>query len=113
MDSHGEVDFSRLKVPDPDLLARDGQFAEAIHALLLRSLVLVSRRLGLTWPRSLTSREILHQGALPGEAREQLLKLVQRVEVHHFGGLQPQAPDFQRCREIYDRLDHSLQGRGS
>nr|MEE4269498.1 hypothetical protein [Candidatus Krumholzibacteria bacterium] len=113
VDSHGDVDFSRLKVPDPDLLARDGQFAEAIHALLLRSLVLVSRRLGLTWPQSLTSREILHQGALSGETRAQLLKLVQRVEVHHFGGLTPQAPDFQRCREIYDRLDLTLQERGS
>lgn len=105
-----DIDFSRLQVPDPELLAAQGRFAEAIHAVLLRSLVLISRRLGLAWPRSLTSREILRQGRLPTEARDQLGKLIHRVELHHFGGMPPAVSDYQRCHEIYDRLAHSLKG---
>jgi len=100
----GDIDFSRLRVPDPDKLAAAGRFAEAIHALLLRSLVLISRRLDSSWPRSLTSREILRHGKLPAAARADLGQLIQRVEVHHFGGLEPVAADFSRCREIYARL---------
>ena len=109
-DTQGDIDFSRLKVPDPDRLAAAGQFAEAIHALLLRSLVLIARRLGSSWPRSLTSREILRHGKLPAEASLQLGQLVQRVEVHHFGGLEPAATDYTRCHEIYEKLADGLKG---
>ena len=94
----GPVDFSRLKVPDPDQLAKAGKFSEAIHALLLRSLVLISQRTKLAWPRSLTSREILRQGKIPDSARDKLGQLVKRVEVHHFGGMEPVDTDFARCK---------------
>lgn len=106
----GEDDFARLQVPDPEQLAASGRFAEAIHALLLRALVLAARRLDLSWPRSLTSREILRRGKLPDGASSQLGQLIQRVEVHHFGGQEPVAEDFTRCREIYQRLSSELNG---
>lgn len=106
----GPVDFSRLKVPDPDQLAGAGNFSEAIHALLLRSLVLVSQRTKLAWPRSLTSREILRFGQLPDPAKENLGQLVKRVEIHHFGGLEPVDTDFKRCKEIYQKLAADLEG---
>lgn len=101
-------DFQRLQVPDPDMLAAQGLFAEAIHALLLRSLVLVSHSSGRDWPHSLTSREILRQGQLSRESRDGLRRLIQRVEVHHFGGLAPVESDFLRSREIFDGLSSSL-----
>lgn len=110
--SAGDFDFSRLKIPDPELLAADGRFAEAIHSLLLRSLVLISQRLDLAWPRSLTSREILRHGQLPSPARSHLRQLIQRVEIHHFGGLEPAAADFARCQEIYSELAAGLKGGG-
>lgn len=106
----GEDDFARLQVPDPEQLAASGRFAEAIHALLLRALVLAARRLDLSWPRSLTSREILRGGQLPAGSRSLLGQLIQRVEVHHFGGQEPLAADFTRCREIYQRLAAELNG---
>ncbi len=110
LDAQGEVDFTKLKLADPDRLAASGRFAEAIHALLLRALVLISRRLDSHWPRSLTSREILRHGQLPGPARSHLGQLIQRVEVHHFGGLEPVATDYSRCQEIYEKLRADLNG---
>jgi hypothetical protein len=110
LDAQGEVDFTKLKLADPDRLAASGRFAEAIHALLLRALVLISRRLDSSWPRSLTSREILRHGKLPGPAQSHLGQLIQRVEVHHFGGLEPVAADYSRCQEIYEKLRADLNG---
>ena len=110
LDAQGEVDFTKLKLADPDRLAASGRFAEAIHALLLRALVLISRRLDSHWPRSLTSREILRHGKLPGSAQSHLGQLIQRVEVHHFGGMEPVAADYSRCQEIYEKLRSDLSG---
>lgn len=110
MNANGEIDFSRLQVGDPQQLAAAGRFNEAIHALLLRSLVLTAQRIDSSWPRSLTSREILRNRKLPEKARGHLGQLIHRVEVHHFGGLPPVQNDFTRCLEIYERLDSSLKG---
>jgi len=107
----GLPDFDALRLPDPEALAAAGRHAEAIHALLLRALVMTAGRLQAAWPRSLTSREILRHHALPAAARSHLGQLIERVEVHHFGGLEPAAADFRRCREVYDRLSASLEGR--
>ncbi len=106
----GGVDFDALRVSDPESLAAQGRYADAIHALLLGALVLMARQLDVAWPRSLTSREILRHPHLPAAARAGLGQLVQRVEVHHFGGLEPGAADFARCREIYTGLSGGLDG---
>lgn len=89
---------------DPEALAGSGHFAEAIHAMLLRSLVLAARRLDITWPRSLTSREIMGSAALTIPARESLGDLIAHVEIHHFGGRRPQAEDYHHCKQVYERL---------
>ena len=107
------IDFTTLKIPDPKELASRGDFAGAIHALLLRSLVLTSRHIDSTWPRSLTSREILHHGQLPEAARSDLGRLIKRVEIHHFGGLTPIGDDYSLCQEIYDHLEDNLKGEES
>lgn len=96
--------FDQLSLEDPDQLAAGGRYAEAIHAMLLRALALAAGRLGLTWPHSLTSREIMGSASLTATARENLDDLITRVEIHHFGGRVPQADDFQHCRRVYQNL---------
>ena len=89
---------------DAEALARDGRFGEAIHALLLRTLEELMRRLDRPLPRSRTSREILHEVRLPDEARGALSHLVSAVEVSFFGGAEPGAEDYQVCVDRFRRF---------
>ena len=97
-------DLERLDLGDPDRLAADGRYADAIHAMLLRALALSAGRLELTWPHSLTSREIMGSASLTEPARANLDDLIARVEIHHFGGRTPHREDFLHCREVYESL---------
>jgi hypothetical protein len=89
---------------DAEVLARAGRFGEAIHALLLRTLEELMRRLDRPLPRSRTSREILAETRLPDEARGALGHLVSAVEVSFFGGAEPGAEDYQICVERFRRF---------
>lgn len=86
---------------DAEALAQAGDFAEAIHVLLLRTLEELSRRGGVQLPPSLTSREILGRIPLPGDAQHALADLVTAVEVSHFGGATPGASDYHLCRDRF------------
>lgn len=87
---------------DAERLARSGQFAEAIHTLLLRTFENISRQAAL--PAALTSREILGRVRAADDARAALGQLVSSVEVSIFGGAEPGAADYARCRESFERL---------
>lgn len=89
---------------DADELARRGQFGEAIHVLLLRTLQELARRLPERLPASLTSREILARVRIPDDARGALAALVGAVEVSHFGGMAPDQSDFLHCRQHFQRF---------
>lgn len=67
-------------IPDPEALAKEGRFAEAAHALLLRAI----ERVAASRPRSLTAREVL-ASATPA-LRPALAPLVDAVERSRFGG---------------------------
>jgi hypothetical protein len=73
-------------LPDPEALAEEGRFAEALRALLLAALAEIPTRLGRALPVALTSREILRGTNMPGPARDQLMPLVMIVERSLFGG---------------------------
>lgn len=89
---------------DADELAARGQFAEAIHTLLLRTLhELASQNLVRVTP-AMTSREILARVALLGDARDALSGLIIAVEQTWFGDDVPQVEDYQRCRAQFDRF---------
>jgi uncharacterized protein DUF4129 len=93
--------------PDPDeieRLARGGDFSGAIHLLLLRALGQLERRRDGLLPRSLTSREILRRGPLPGEAGAALAGLVAAVEASHFGGAAADEATYRQCHDGYRRL---------
>jgi hypothetical protein len=90
---------------DHEALARDGRFAEAIHALLLGALRDVGRRAGSSpaW----TSREVLHGAGLRHEARTALAPLVGVVEAVHFGRTAAGLEDYMECAALYRRFQEA------
>ena len=103
---------------DADALARRGLLAEAMHMLLLRSLIELRKRLDVTIADSLTSREILQRlsmpalrpaapglgPTLPANGRHALADLIQRVEFVHFGRQVAAPEDYGACRAAYETL---------
>ena len=79
---------------DPAALAAAGRYDEAVHALLLAALALLSRRLRLPLPPSRTSREALRALPLSGAPREAFAGLVGTVERSWFGGSAVDAEDY-------------------
>lgn len=96
---------------DADDMVRLGRIAEAMHLLLLRSLVELRRGLGITLADSLTSREILQRVALPEDGREALGDLIRRVEYVHFGAKPSALEDYEACRDSYERLIAAMLAR--
>lgn len=101
--SRGDVADSALaSVPAPtteeiEALAAAGRYAEAIHLLLLRSLLHLQQEGRRRWPRAYTSREILARGRLDERLREPLRVLVESVERSRFGARPIGADDYAAC----------------
>ena len=93
---------------EADELARRGDFAEAIHVLLLQSVGELRRRLDMTIAASLTSREILHRASLPPEGRAGFAEIIGLVEISYFGTHQPGEQDYMACRRGFETLTRSL-----
>jgi hypothetical protein len=92
------------KVPEPDeieRLARAGAYAEAIHLMLLRALDALRRRLGASWAKSLTSREITRRAELAATDRQALKVLVGAVEISRFGGQRANEQVYLACLDHY------------
>ena len=90
---------------DPELLAREGRFAEAIHALLLRALLELTRRTGSPAASpAATSREVLRGAGLAPDAKEALAPLVGAVEWMYFGRGTAGAEEYAACAEHYRRF---------
>jgi hypothetical protein len=97
---------ARARAPDdPELLAREGRFAEAIHALLLRALSELGRGTGSPAASpAATSREVLRSAGLAPDAKEALAPLVGAVEWMHFGRGTAGAEEYAACAEHYRRF---------
>jgi hypothetical protein len=92
--------------PLPDIdeierLARTGAYAEAIHLMLLRALEALRRRLGTSWAKSLTSREIARRSELAPTDRSALKMLVGAVEISRFGGQSANEQIYRACLDQY------------
>lgn len=105
--------FDDLPLPDPDALARRGNFGEAIHVLLLAAIAGLTRRLRLVLPGHLTSREILKELPINDDRREDLGRLVRSAERFHFGGSATGEAEYLACLEHYRRLVPSRGGEKS
>lgn len=99
------MEKAQLKADD---LAEIGDFAGAIHTLLLQSIAELRSRLGLHIAASLTSREILSKINLPEKTRFVLEDIISCVEVSYFGMYSPGIEDYRLCRGNFDVLIQSL-----
>ena len=86
---------------DPERLAAQGRFAEAIHALLLRALAGLEEYAAKP---ALTSREVLRGSRLGRDARSALGVLVSAVERAHFGRKAAGPAEYEACLAEFRRL---------
>jgi len=84
-----------------DHLAAEGQFAEALHLLLLHSFDYLKRHLGGIYGPSSTAREILHRSRLPDAGRQSLGAIVDAAEISYFGGRPVDGGIYAACRRHY------------
>jgi hypothetical protein len=100
--SHRVEAIARLD--DADQAAADGDWAQAIHILLLTSIDRMRRQTGQGVPVALTARELLHHMKLTDQARGDLAALVGAAELCHFGGRPADRDLYDRVRTHYERL---------
>ncbi len=83
---------------DAQHLADAGQYAEAAHVLLLRTLEHLARLATHPLPVAWTSREILKQVSMPSDAAPALRTLIEVVECTRFGTDEAARTDWERCQ---------------
>ena len=83
-------------------LAAQGRYAEAVHALLLRTLALLAETSRV--PEAWTSREIVDRLELAAPARASLEALVDETELSLFGGRPVDEAAYRRCLETFRRF---------
>jgi hypothetical protein len=95
---------ARTLLEEADALAREGQFAQAVHLLLFRSIEDIQERREGGLPRSLTAREIGALGALPQRARSALAPIIGVVEHSFFGGRDVDRSGWETARASYEEF---------
>jgi len=96
---------------DAEHLAREGQYGDAVHVLLLTALDRMRERSDEQFAPSLTSREILSRPDMADSARTALAVLVDGVERTLFGGRPATEVDYLRCRASFDDFAAVAEGR--
>lgn len=104
-DPSARMEEAQLEADD---LAGRGQYGEAMHVLLLKSLAEIRLRLGTSFAVSLTSREILHKVSLPRTGSGALGAIVRSVEQTYFGRRPAGREDYLGCRQEFETLKRSL-----
>lgn len=96
-----ELERDPFGIEDPERLAGEGRYDEAIHALLLTAIALLSRRLPSPPGPACTSRELARILPMNRESRESFEDLVSAVEASLFGGMPARPDSYARCRRNY------------
>jgi hypothetical protein len=94
----------KARLHDADRSAGTGDWASAIHILLLTSIDLLRRRVGQEVPEAMTARELVGHAQLADQARGDFAALVGAAELCHFGGRSADRSLYDRCRAHYERL---------
>jgi hypothetical protein len=84
-----------------DALAAEGQYEEAVHLILLRSIEDIDRHRPLVVRPALTTRDIAAIEALPDRARPAFMRIAAAVERSLFAGGRVDGIEFGQCREAY------------
>jgi len=93
---------ARSLLEEADALAQQGQFSEAVHLLLFRSIQDIQTRSGQALSAALTSREIGSLTELPERPRSALSPIVALVERSFFGGRDLKENDWRSARASYE-----------
>ena len=95
---------ARQLLSEADALASEGNYSEAAHLLLFRSIEDIdSRRPDVLRP-ALTSRDIAGLGVIPSRPRQAFSTIVMMVERSLFGGRRLALEDWSRCRSAYEEF---------
>lgn len=97
-------DQLRERLHDADRFAAAGDWAAAIHILLLISIDLLRLRIGQAIPAAMTARELVGRAQVPDTSRVDFAGLVSASELCHFGGRPADRSLYDRCRVHYERL---------
>lgn len=92
---------ARQWLEEADRLAAAGNYAAAVHHLLLRSVEDIARRRPRLLRPALTSRELARAEMIPPAPRRLFADLAAVVERSLFGGAAVDSADWGRCREAY------------
>jgi hypothetical protein len=113
--SRSSIDMAVIQRPlgDAEELAARGEYTEAIHTLLLRTLQELVRSAAVRVSPAMTSREILARVPLLADARDALSGLIIAVEITHFGGDQATLEDYVRCRAQFQVFAAAFQKGGT
>lgn len=98
---------------EADSLAEQGDYAQAIHVLLLQTLEELRLRSGAGFAASLTSRELLRSLELPPEQRALFAEIIGRVEVSWFGPHEPDGEEYAACRRDFESLKRMIHAGGA
>ena len=95
---------ARRLLDEADQLAAQGQFDQAVHLLLFRSVEDIdNRRPGLLRP-ALTRRDIAGLAELPERARTAFTRIAQTVERSLFARRELASSDWSECRSAYEHF---------
>ena len=97
-----EAEVAHALLADADALAAQGQFAEAVHTLLLRSIEDMRRFRPHSVRPAATSRDLAGLGVLPEAARPAFELMAEAVETSLFGGRAVDAHRYEACRKAYE-----------
>ena len=103
----GGVDY----VSESERLAAAGEYAEAVHLLLLGALERLREALDVELGASLTSRELVEGLRLGDDRRTALGVLVSTVELSRFGGRHLDGSVYARCQQCYAALTETPRGK--
>lgn len=92
------------RLQDADRSAATGDWASAIHTLLLTSIDLLRRRVGQEVPVAMTARELIGHARVTDRSRDDFAALVAAAELCHFGGRPADRLLYERCRAHYELL---------
>lgn len=106
VDAPDARNFLEQTQAEAEELAGAGNFAEAMHVLLLQSLN--ELRSAAPVAASLTSREILRRPGLSAAARDALAEIIDRVEISYFGPHQPAEEEYRACRRSFAAFGAAL-----
>lgn len=100
-DALPEVAAARAWLQEADALAALGQYREAVHHLLIRSIEDIGRRRPQVLRPSLTSRDIAQAQGIPHGPRALFAHIATVVEQSLFGGQSVSADQWSSCRAAY------------